>query len=131
MHPHNFTYSEEESLLHLTCKNKITLENSFEFLTEVVNHRQFPNDIYILLDHSKAELGISMTEIHFLEAFQRKYIDGFDTVHLAIIPSKGEKSVLSLYYEALITNKNCTSKVFDSTQEAKTWLVTQNIKNEV
>lgn len=126
-HLHKFTYDENNGLLHLTCRDVLTLENSIAFLTEVVNHRNYPDHIYILLDQSQAELKISMTEIHILEAFQRKYIDNFKSVKIAItLPQSSEKAMLGLYYEAIINNQNCESKVFDHTQYALKWLATSN-----
>lgn len=122
-HKHTYSFDEKTNVLVLKTVGIVTLENSIEFMTEVVTHRHFPNDILVLQDHSEAELKISMTEIHVLEAFQRKYIDNFNTVKLAILlPKNAEQAMFSLYYQGIINNENCESKVFDSQEQAKLWL---------
>lgn len=123
-HTHTYSFDDSKGLLIMNTIGIVTLENSMEFMNEVVNHRHFPDDILILQDHSRAELKISMTEIHILEAFQRKYIDNFKSVRLAVIlPNSAEQAMFSLYYEGIINNKNCESKVFDTQEDSINWLL--------
>lgn len=131
MQPHKFTFDKENDLLHISYLDKVTLENSYNLLAEVVNHTNFPDQVSILLDLSQAEIDLSMTDILLLEAFQRKYIDEFSEVSIAInAPQEGEKAVYSLFYDALIKNTNCNSKVFQDLDAAIKWLASFKLVNK-
>lgn len=108
----------------MTTKGVVNLDNCIEFTTETVTHRTFPDNILILQDHSQADLQITMSEIHILESFQRKYINNFKSVKMAIIlPKNPSQAMYSLYYEGIINNNNCESKVFDTLDSSMAWLL--------
>lgn len=123
-HKHQYNFNEDTNVFTLDLLGEVTLENVVAFMTEAVMHRKFPDQILILQDLSKATILMSLTEVHILEAFQRKYIDNFDFVKLAIVLPKEVKEVsVSLYYEGITSSPNCETKVFDLVDTANRWLL--------